>query len=157
MYHFILALFTMAMPLYAAAAEIKLICEDKSDSAILFRRNSPTLGIDIFAVNSEKQTVKQLAGELSEKSVFSVKFTEADISFEQAGYINDPKLVETFRTTISRVSGVWIRHPHYVNADGQWVAGDALEKLAKSLNLWGPFGIRQIPSAGECKIDNRKF
>ena len=157
MQRYISLLLTAVLPLQVLGAEIKIICEDKSDSAIFFRKNSASLGVDIFAIDPERQTIKQLTGELSEKSILSVKVTEGEISFEQSGYINDPKLVETFRTTISRVSGVWIRHPHYISFEGTWVAGDSLEKLAKSLNLWGPFGIRQMPDGGDCKVDNRKF
>lgn len=141
----------------AQGAEVQLICEDKSETAALFRKRAPTLGIDVYAFDSVARTVKQLDGELKDMKLLSVGVTEAEIRFEQSGYINQPQITETFQTTISRVSGKWVRHPHYVDEQGRWVAGSALEHLARPLGLWGAFGIRQRPDEGECTVDNRKF
>lgn len=138
-------------------AELKLICEDKSESAVMFRKQAPALGVDIYAVDSAARTVRQIEGELRGKTLLSVEITEAEIRFTQSGYINEPGLIETFQTAISRVSGKWVRHPQYVDQHGRRVVGAELERLARSLNLWGPFGIRQRPDEGECAADNRKF
>jgi hypothetical protein len=141
----------------AFTAEIKLVCEDKSEAAAWFRKESPSLAVDIFAVDTTAQSVRQLAGELKKMKILSVEISEAEIRFSQSGYINESSLTETFQTTISRVSGRWVRHPHYLDSKGQWVAGAALEQLARSLNLWGPFGVRQRPDDGDCVVGNLKF
>ena len=57
-------LFAVILSRQAYAVELELICEEKSDRAILYRKFSPTLGIDIYAIDPEELTVKQLAGEL---------------------------------------------------------------------------------------------
>lgn len=142
----------------SSAAELKLVCEDTSETARTFRKDAPSLGIDIYSVDSSASTVRQLAGKLKDMRTISAEINEAEIRLVQSGYINQPEITETFITVISRVSGRWIRHPHYLDSKGMWVSGTALEKLARSLNLWGTFfGIRQGPDEGECKPDSRKF
>ena len=141
----------------ALSAEVKLVCEDNGTSAVFFRKQSPTLGIDIYSIDLEAQNVTQLAGELKNKKLLSASITEAEIRFEQAGYISQEEIVETFQTMISRVSGKLIRYPHYVDKTGIWVSGDALERLARTTNLRGAFGIRQRPDEGNCAVDNRRF
>lgn len=141
----------------ASAEEMKLICEETSEFVKDFRKNAPSLGVDIYSVDLSSSAVRQLSGELKEMRIISVEIKEEEIRILQSGYINKPESTENFITVISRVSGRWARHANYLNAGGIWVSGPELEKLARSLGLWGPFGIRQVWQEGECKLNSHKF
>ena len=141
----------------AFAAEVKLICEDKTEATAWYRKDLPARAPDIYAADNAAQSIRQLQGELQKMKLSSVNFTETEIHFSQSGYINDPRLTETFKTTINRVTGNWIRDPHYLDAEGRRISGPALEQLARSLNLSGPFGIRQRSDNGGCLVGDFKF
>jgi len=136
-------------------AELNLICED--DTAAWFHTESSNAGIDMFSVDAAAGQVRQISGLHMDKKMLAVDVTEAEIRFSQSGHINVPGLAETFNTTISRISGKWTRHPHYLDGDGQWIQGLALEQLARSVNMWGFFGVQQKSSNGTCRVDDRKF
>lgn len=137
------------------AAPVTLLCQH---APTWYTQETGSAMVDIYKIDVEAAQAKQLAGLSGHLAITHIEVNEADITLVQDGNFSDPQLRETFRTVISRVTGAFVRYPHYLDADGRWLAGEKLETVARTAGKWGGFfGVRLIEEKGQCRPDDRKF